>query len=198
MKLGLFGGTFDPVHRGHVEVAVRAREDLGLDRLLWVVAGDPPHKRGLPLSPAVHRLRMVELVVAGLPGMDVCEAETLRPGPHYTVETLRAFRALLPGARIVFLVGADSLLDLPRWRDPGALLASGVAAVPRPGFDVRRVPSWVRRRVTLLRRPCVDLAATALRSRLRAGAGVGDALPAPVAAYVRAHRLYRGGAGGPR
>jgi nicotinate-nucleotide adenylyltransferase len=193
MRLGLYGGTFDPVHRGHLEVAARVREELRLDRLLWVVAGDPPHKRAAELSPAEHRLRMVELALAGMPGMDVCEVETLRPGPHYSIDTLRAFRALLPGARIVFVIGADSLVDLPGWREPRALLDSGVVAVPRPGFDVRGVPAWVRRRVKLLTGPRVDLAATGLRERLRAGRDVGAEVPAPVRAYIAAHRLYRGG-----
>ena len=191
MRLGLFGGTFDPVHRGHLEVARHARAALALDRVLWVVAGDPPHKRHRPMSPAADRLRMVELALAGVPGMDVCEVETLRPGPHYSIETLRAFRALLPRARLFFVIGADSLVDLPGWREPRAVLEFGVVAAPRPGFDVRRVPPWVRRAVTLLRGPRVDLAATDLRERLRRGLPVGGQVPAPVLEYIRARRLYR-------
>jgi nicotinate-nucleotide adenylyltransferase len=194
MRLGLYGGTFDPVHRGHLEVARRVRDELALDRLVWVVAGDPPHKRQRELSPAAHRLRMVELALAGTPGMDVCEAETLRPGPNYSIDTLRAFRALLPGARLFFVVGADSLLDLPGWRGPREILGCGVVAVPRPGFDTRAVPAWVRRRVRMLREPHVDLAATGLRERLRAGRDVGREIPAPVQAYILAHRLYRAAA----
>ncbi|HVP39009.1 MAG TPA: nicotinate-nucleotide adenylyltransferase [Candidatus Saccharimonadales bacterium] len=197
MKLGLFGGTFDPVHRGHLEAAARARAELGLDRVLWLVAGDPPHKRGRPLSAAGHRLRMLELALAGTPGMGVCEVETLRPGPSYTIETLRAFRALLPRARLVFLVGMDSLLELPGWREPRAILDFGVIAVPRPGFDVRRVPAWVRRRVVVLRGPRVRLAASGLRRRLRRGLDLAGEVPDPVCAYIREHHLYRPAPGAP-
>jgi len=192
MRLGLYGGTFDPVHRGHLEVAARALRELRLTRLLWVVAGDPPHKRGRPLTPALHRLHMLELALAGEPRMDVCDAELRRPGPHYTIETLRAFRELWPRAELVFLMGADSLRDLPLWREPRAILDVGVVAAPRPGYDPRPVPAWVRRRARLLPGPHLDIASSEIRARLRRGAEARDGdLPPAVRGYIRAHRLYR-------
>ena len=190
MRLGLYGGSFDPVHRGHLEAAERAIRELRLDRLLWLPAGDPPHKRRRLTSPA-HRVRMLELALTGRPRMAVCEAELTRPGPTYTVDTLRAFERLLPAAELHFLIGADSLLDLPAWREPGELLRHRIVVVPRPGFDLDSIPPALRRRVRLLSGPRNAVASRDLRARLASGRDPGDLVPPAVAAYIRLHRLYR-------
>lgn len=191
MKLGLYGGTFDPVHQGHLAVADRAMSDLGLDRLLWVPARVPPHKQALRLTSAAHRIGMLELALADRPRMSVCTAEALREGPGYTADTLRAFRSLFPRAEIFFLVGADSLIDLPNWRDPMTVLEFSVVAAPRPGFHVSSLPPAVRRRVRMLRGPKSPVSSSEIRSALARGSNVGEWLSTPVREYIGVHRLYR-------
>ncbi len=191
MRLGLYGGTFDPVHLGHLAVADRAMAELRLDRLLWVLAGTPPHKKDRRLTTAAHRLSMLELALAGRERMGVCEAEALRGGPSYTADTLRAFRSLYPRAEIYFLVGADSLIDLPRWHDPEGVLEFNVVAAPRPGFRVSSLPAAVRSRVRMLRGPRVPASSREIRSSLGRGGPACEWLPAPVSEYIGAHRLYR-------
>ncbi len=191
MKLALYGGTFDPVHPGHLEVARAAVSELALDRLWFLVSGDPPHKRRR-LTPAGHRLAMVQLVLAGEPRLDVCEVEVLRSGPSYTVDTLRAFRSLHPRAELSFLIGADSLLDLPGWREPEAILDFGVVVAPRPGFDLRSVPASLRRRVRILKSPANPASSSAVRTRLRRPGGTPPGMDPRVLAYIQAHRLFRG------
>src|SRR4051794_11006921 len=141
MRLGLFGGTFDPIHLGHLVLAEQCREACGLDRVWFVVAGAPPHKPG-ERTPVAHRLEMVRLAVAGHPAFEVSEVETRRPGPHYSVETLAAVRRDRPGDDLFFLIGADSLADLPQWRQPDeiARLAT-VVVVNRPGIDLAPSPA---------------------------------------------------------
>src|SRR5438270_9725491 len=135
MRLGLFGGTFDPIHLGHLILAEQCREACALDRVWFVVAGTPPHKRGERTAVA-HRLEMARIAVAGHPAFEVSEIEASRPGPHYSVETLDAVRRERPGDELFFLIGADSLRDLPTWREPAAIArAATIVVVNRPGID---------------------------------------------------------------
>ena len=115
MRLGIFGGTFDPIHLGHLILAEQCRETCALERVWFMVAGEPPHKRGEPTAVA-HRLEMARIAVAGHPSFAVSEIEAVRPGPHYSVETLEAVRRDRPDDDLFFLIGADSLNDLPGWR----------------------------------------------------------------------------------
>jgi nicotinate-nucleotide adenylyltransferase len=116
MRLGLFGGTFDPIHLGHLILAEQCREACELERVWFIVAGEPPHKRGLERTPVSHRLEMARLAVAGNSSFEVSDIEAVRPGPHYSVETLAEIRRLRPDDELFFLIGADSLVDLPTWR----------------------------------------------------------------------------------
>ena len=124
MRLGLFGGTFDPIHLGHLILAEQCREACELDRVWFVVAGAPPHKPG-DRTAVAHRLEMVRIAIAGHASFAVSEIETMRPGPHYSVETLEAVRRDQPDDDLFFLIGADSLADLPSWREPGTNRATG-------------------------------------------------------------------------
>ena len=193
MRLGLYGGSFDPVHRGHLGAADRAFTLLRLDRLMWVPAGSPPHKLPGALTPGPHREAMLELALASRPHMDVCDAELRRPWPGYTIDTLRAFQAALPGATICFVVGADSLLDLPSWREADRILEFEVAVAPRPGFRPAAAPAAVRRRVRFLGGPSHPAAARDIRARVARGGRIAEWVTPEVEAYIRAHRLYRGG-----
>ena len=135
MRLGLFGGTFDPIHLGHLILAEQCREACGLDRVWFVVAGTPPHKRG-ERTPVSQRLEMVRIAIAGHPSFEVSDLETRRPGPHYSIETLELVHRERPDDQLFFLIGADSLVDLPTWRDPaGIARLATIVVVNRPGIS---------------------------------------------------------------
>jgi nicotinate-nucleotide adenylyltransferase len=192
MRLGLYGGTFDPIHLGHLILAETCREACGLDRVWFVVAGAPPHKPG-GRTEVNHRLEMVRLAVAGNPSFEVSEIEARRPGPHYSVETLEAVALERPKDELFFLIGADSLVDLPHWRAPERImkLASLVVA-NRPGFEptVPDIPPDARpiHRVTI---PPIGLASHEIRRLRLEGRSVRYQVPRAVEAYIDAHGLYR-------
>jgi len=192
-RIGLFGGTFDPPHLGHLALAEWARTRLRLERVVFMPAGTPPHKRGRRLTDAAHRLAMTRLAVRGNAAFEVSDLEARRTGPSFTVDTLHALRARHPGARFYLLMGADSLADFPTWREPTAIarLATLVVAArpvstrPRPP---RRSPRL--RRVIVLDNPVIAISSSALRARSRAGASLRYLVPDPVAAYIGRHGLY--------
>jgi nicotinate-nucleotide adenylyltransferase len=196
MRLGLFGGTFDPIHLGHLILAEQCREACGLDRVWFVVAGAPPHKQG-DRTAVTHRLEMVRIAIAGHASFAISEIETTRPGPHYSVETLQSVRRDRPGDDLFFLIGADSLADLPTWREPGriAQLAT-IVVVNRPGLeeiDPARLPdfgpsSHPLMSVTI---PSIGIASTDLRRRLAERRSIRYLVPRAVEAYIEAQRLYQ-------
>jgi nicotinate-nucleotide adenylyltransferase len=196
MRLGLFGGTFDPIHLGHLILAEQCRESCALDRVWFVVAGEPPHKRRERTSVA-HRLEMARIAVAGHPAFVVSEIEATRPGPHYSVETLESVRREHPDDELFFLIGADSLNDLPSWRDPVriAQLAS-IVVVNRPGIeqaDPAKLPAFGpgSREIVLVTIPPIGIASHDLRRRMSNGASIRYMVPRGVQAYIEAQGLYR-------
>lgn len=194
-RLGLFGGTFDPPHLGHLALAEWARERLRLDRVLFMPAGTPPHKRRAKLSSVRHRVAMTRLAVRGNAAFEVSTLEARRLGPSFTLDTLRELRALHPGARIYLLMGEDSLADLPHWREPDAIarLSTPVVAV-RPGGGASRARTAFGRRVLWLDNPGLEVSSSAIRARARAGRSVRYLVPDAVARYVAGFRLYARGA----
>jgi nicotinate-nucleotide adenylyltransferase len=194
-RLGVFGGTFDPPHAGHLALAEWAREALRLDRVLFVPAGAPPHKRREGLSPAAERLALTRLAVRGNPGFAVSSLEARRRGPSFTVETLRALRAAHPGARLVLLMGQDSLAEFETWREPDTIAALATLAVAvRPGAPRPRT----RRRVVWLDNPGLEVSSRALRARVRAGRSIRYLVPDAVARRIERRGLYRGARRGGR
>ena len=158
--IGLFGGSFDPVHHGHLIVAQVAREALGLSEVRFIPAGLQPFKTEGPRAPAADRVAMLRLALAGIPGFAVETCEVERPGPSYTVDTLRELGARRPGEAFILLVGADAARDLPRWREADEVLRRAkVAVLTRPGHEAPTAP-WVARVVPV---PALDLSATDLR-----------------------------------
>ena len=189
-RVGVFGGTFDPPHLGHLLLAETARESLGLTEVWFVPARVPPHKQRRNVSPAATRLALLKAALAGT-GFRVDTQELARRGPSYTVDTLESYRARFPAAVLHLLLGADSLLDLPTWRDPARLLALARPAVAtRPGFDPRRVPLALRRRVDWIPNPPVAIASRDLRARVRAGRSIRFQVPPRVETLVRRLGLY--------
>jgi nicotinate-nucleotide adenylyltransferase len=197
MRLGLFGGTFDPIHVGHLILAEQCRESRGLDQVWFVVANEPPHKRGLKRTAVHHRLEMVRLAVAGNSAFAVSEIEAERSGPSYSVDTLAQIQAERPGDELFFLIGGDSLVDLPTWREPEriARLAS-IVVVNRPGSSAELPDLGADARpfafVTI---PPIGVSSSDLRRRLAEGRSVRYMVPSAVAAYIDSHKLYREPAG---
>jgi nicotinate-nucleotide adenylyltransferase len=195
MRLGLFGGTFDPIHIGHLILAEQCREACRLDRLWFVVAGTPPHKRG-DRTPLGHRLEMARIATAGHSQFDVSDIEAKRPGPHYSVDTVKVVHEDRPDDELFFLVGADSLADLPTWRSPaGIARLATIVVVNRPGIEEVKpdaLPDFgpdchPLQFVTI---PPIGIASQDIRRRLSEGRTIRYLVPHAVAAYIEAHELY--------
>jgi nicotinate-nucleotide adenylyltransferase len=185
--IGLFGGSFDPVHHGHLIVGMAVAEKLKLDSLRFVPAREQPFKIGQHRTSAEHRSAMLSLAVAGVPGFSVERSELQRPGPSYTIDTLRHLREQDPGAEFLLLLGADAATDLPAWREAGQLRdLARIAVFARPGAPVA-ASSWIS---TVIEVPAIDISATEVRRRVHRGLSVRYWVPDPVAEYITKHRLY--------
>lgn len=200
-RLGLFGGSFDPVHNGHLALARCALEQATLDRVWLIPAAVQPHKPRGPVAPDADRLAMLRLAVAGEPRLEASTLELDRGGMSYTIDTLRAARAAAPGAALLLLMGADTLHDLPQWREPGAVLALATPLVtarpgePEPNFTALAglVPpdrlAEVRR--LTLRVPPHDISSSEVRRRVAEGRTLEGLVPDAVAHYIAERGLYR-------
>jgi len=190
--VGLFGGSFDPIHHGHLLVAQVAAETLGLDELRFVPAREQPFKVGEHAASAADRAAMVERAIAGSRAMRLERAELDRPGPSYSVDTLRALRAREPGVTFVLLVGSDAAVELPSWHEAPALGGlARIVAFGRAGDTARTLLPGVERIVV----PAVEISSTAIRERVRRGQSIRYWVPDAVAEFIAARGLYRDGAG---
>lgn len=198
---GILGGTFDPIHLGHLVIATEARETLGLDGVVVVPAAVPPHKQDRRVTAAGHRVAMVELAIAGDPALSVSRIELDRPGPSWAVDTVAVFaeRAAAEGrADPVFILSAEALAGFPTWREPDRILGHcRIAVVPRPGArPVDRAALEARfpgrgDRFIELGGPSIGISATMVRERVAAGRSIRYLVPLAVDAYIREHGLYR-------
>lgn len=186
--VGLFGGSFDPVHHGHLIVARAAQEQLGLDELWFLPAGEQPFKAGRHAASALDRAEMLRRALAGEPGMRVETCEVEREGRSYTVDTLRTLAAREPGRSFILLLGADAAADLPRWHEAAEVQRRArVAILTRPGHAIRDVvPGAV-----VVPVPALEISATQLRERVAAGRSIRYFVPDAVATYVAERGLYR-------
>ena len=198
MRLGIFGGTFDPVHYGHLLAAEQCREQCRLDEIWFVPAAVPPHKTGVEISPGKARAEMLELAVAGLPQYRVSRMELEREGPSYTVDTLAGLRRDDPSRELILILGADSLADFPTWREPSRIaeLATILAVnrgrvTPDVNAAAQQLGREFRARVQVVEMPAVDLASTDIRRRVREGRSIQFMTPRAVDMYLRQHDLYR-------
>jgi nicotinate-nucleotide adenylyltransferase len=187
MQVGLFGGSFDPIHHGHLIVGQAVSEALALDELRFVPAHQQPFKLGCHAAPPEARARMVSLAIVGEPRFRLERAELERPGPSYTVDTLRLLRQREPDSQFTLLIGADAARELPSWREAGALAdLAELVLFARTGVEIPSLP-WPHRTVTV---PGVDISATTIRRRLAEGRSVRYWVPDTVAEFIRVERLY--------
>lgn len=199
-RLGVLGGSFDPVHTAHLLMAETVREALSLDLVLFVPTGVQPLKQGRPVTPAEHRVKMLQLALQDNPCFGISRADVDREGPSYTVDTVRQLREEWgdEASQMWFIAGADSLASFPRWRDPAGILSqTRLAVVRRPGVSVdmavleQRLPG-IAASVDWIDAPLVEISATDIRQRVEAGHSIRYRVPDQVREYLVAHDLYRG------
>lgn len=190
MRTGIFGGTFDPVHLGHLLVAIDLQSTLSLKRILFVPAARPPHKR-TPVASFAHRLAMLELAVSNWPGLEICSLEARRPGPSYTVDTLRELRASYRDS-LYLIVGYDQYQEMSTWHEPHEISRlARIVVASRPGFARPPLyPGHNFHRVRFVETIAVDISAAAIRSRLAKGESVRYLVPSPVWHYIIRHQIY--------
>lgn len=206
-RLGILGGTFDPIHHGHLAIAEEAREALGLERVLFIPAAEPPHKAGRRIAPAADRFAMVELAIAGNPAFAVSRMELDREGPSYSVDTVEALAAEARAAGrepdLVFVMSGETLLELPTWRQPARLLdLCRIAVVPRGGHETPdavwlgvHFPGRVQR-FAILPGPLLAVSGSVVRARAAAGRSIRYLVPDAVARHIVDHALYTDAAPG--
>ena len=198
MKTGLFGGTFDPIHNGHLIIAEDMRVKLELDRIIFIPARHPWLKSDQVISDGHHRVQMVKLAVASHPDFEVSEMEMTRPGPSYTVDTVEEMRAKFgPDEEIFFIAGADAVMDMPLWREPERVVSlCRIAAARRPGARdidpdaLKPVIPQVSSCISVIDVSQVDISSTAIRERIKKGESISGMVPVEVERYIYENRLY--------
>jgi len=198
LELGIFGGTFDPIHNGHMAVAEGVQKSVNLSRIIFIPTGQPWLKQDLTVSPAADRVEMVRLAIAGKDGFELSTIEVDRPGPSYTVDTLEVLRRQLGlQTKLFFLIGSDALADFPKWKEPHRIIQMcQLVAFSRPSFPLppldefeKKVPG-ISQRVTFVNTPEVEVSATEIRSRVARGQPIDGMVPRPVMEYIREKQLY--------
>jgi nicotinate-nucleotide adenylyltransferase len=201
-RIGIFGGTFDPVHLGHLILAEQCRDQGRLDEVWFVPSARPPHKLDRPLTPFGQRAEMLALALAGNPAFRIETSEKDRPGPSFTVDTLTDFQRRHPDCEFFLLIGSDTLKDLPSWRDPaGVVERAGLLVVARPNGPILsadelraalRLPAEAPLRLQRVDAPLIDIASRDLRDRAAHGRSLRYQVPRAVECYIADKQLYRG------
>lgn len=197
-RLGIFGGTFDPPHIGHLILAAEAREQLALDTTLWVLTPDPPHKRGHEISSLTHRLDMIKLAIGDDDAFSLSYVDIDRPGPHYTVDTVKILKQEYPDQVLIYLLGGDSLHDLPNWYEVDALLENldGVGVMRRPGdeIDLSRLYSalpQLEEKLNFVTAPLLEISADQIRRRVRQNRNFRYYLLPKIYEYICVNQVYQ-------
>ncbi len=193
MKIAIMGGTFNPIHFGHLISAEQVRDGLEYDKILFVPSARPPHKSQPDMLSAEHRYQMVLLATADNPYFEVSRIELDREGPSYTIQTIRILRNKYDTSTdLAWIVGADSLIEYKIWRDfDGVLEQCTMIATTRPNYDMQQVPSEIRNRVKTFKITGIDISATAIRERVRNNVSIQYLVPDSVVEYINDHKLYR-------
>ncbi len=198
MNIGVLGGTFDPIHLGHLLVAEEVRAQLDLAEIIFVPAGQLQLKVNSPVASAEHRVQMVSLAIVNKPYCKLSAVEIDRVGPSYLVDTIAELQGQLgAGTKLFFILGWDSLAELPLWREPSRFIKMcRLVAVPRPGYsapDLSRLEAKIpglSQRVILMAKPEIDISATEIRSRVAQGLPIRHLVPEAVDGYIKQHKLY--------
>lgn len=197
MRLGIFGGSFDPVHNGHLALARACQTQAGLDEVWFMPTAVQPLKQHGPHATDTQRLEMLQLAINSEPGLRISKLEIDRGGVSYTIDTLRQLDEQLPDAVLFFLMGADAVHDAPHWREPRTIFALATPLVvhragePEPDLVALRTLCAPNKQPHLVEMPSVDISSTEIRRRAAAGAPLDGLVPPAVATYIAAHRLYR-------
>lgn len=197
-RLGIFGGTFDPPHLAHLILAAEAHYLLNLDLVHWVLTPDPPHKEGRPITALPYRLEMIEAALSSDPIFQLSRVDIDRPPPHFAVDTINLLKETYPQAALIYLMGGDSLRDLPLWKRPKEFLEAchGLGVIRRPG-DMVDLPSLetklpgLSRKVQFIESPLLEISATQIRQRVASGQPFRYLLPSTVYDIIQERRLYR-------
>ena len=198
MRLGIFGGTFDPPHVGHQILAAEACEQHELDRVLWMLTPNPPHKQGHRITALDKRLQLVNAAIAGNDRFELSRIEIDRPPPHYSVESVYLLKEKHPDAELIFLVGGDSLIDIHSWHEPRTLVnvLDGIGIMCRPGeeIELRQLEAHtpgISDKLLFIDAPLLEISSSEIRKRVRSGVSYRYYLPPAVYELVVEHGLYR-------
>lgn len=198
MRLGVYGGTFDPLHCGHLILAAEAQQQLGFDLLLWVLTPYPPHKKEQIITPVEHRLDMLKLAIAENSIFQLSQVEIERPGPHFALDTMKLLEEKYPDAELIYLMGIDSLRDLPTWHRPREFVAvcHAIAVMQRPGVyaDLTALEAQIpdiSQKVLFVKAPIIGISSSELRKRIAQGQPYRYFLPGPVYKLIRERHLYQ-------
>lgn len=190
-KIGIFGGTFDPPHLGHLIVAQEVQDKLKLDRIFFIPACLPPHKKKVKISAAFHRLRMIQLATQDNSNFEVLDLELKRKGPSYTIDTLRVLKNAYSQTQFHLILGIENLKHIHSWRKPeGIFKLSKVVFVTRPGVTLNKTSKWLNYSKLLTVKE-IDISSTGIRERIRKGKSIRYMVPEKVLKYIKKHKLYK-------
>lgn len=194
IKIGLFGGSFDPIHYGHLKLANWVRDKLSLNRIIFIPAAIPPHKQDLKLTDSKHRYRMIEIAIENYPEFEVSDVELNREGISYTIDTIYYFqkKLSLKNDNLLLIIGADSLLDFPNWKDPDKIIKNcQLIVLQRPGINLEQAVAKYKRSAIILQSPLIKISATEIRRRIKQGDSIFQMVYPAVEQYIYENDLYR-------
>lgn len=199
-RVALMGGTFDPIHFGHLIIAQEALSQFSLDEVIFIPAGQPPHKRNRIITPYEHRLTMTKLAIDSNPNFSISSLENERMGPSYTIDTVKYFIELLPhGSEVFFITGADAILDIPTWKDYQELIGlCNFIAATRPGYSLEKIksvlheiPTQLVNKIHPMQVPLMDISSTDIRQKIFDNKSVRYQVPEKVLNYILENKLYK-------
>lgn len=194
MKIGLFGGSFDPIHNGHLQIADWTKNQLALNKIIFIPAANPPHKLHSIIASVEQRFKMTQLAILNHSNFEISDVEILRKGVSYTIDTVLFFRERYNLQRddLFLLIGGDSLIDLALWRSPEKIIENcRVVVFQRPGADLAAVPCHFTNTVQILETPLIDISSTAIRKKIASGDSIAGLMPDSVVEFIQMYNLYK-------
>jgi nicotinate-nucleotide adenylyltransferase len=192
MKIGLFGGTFNPIHNGHLKIARKVLNAFELAKIIFIPSGNPPHKSKKDIAGASHRMKMLKLAIAGERKFEVSDIEIRRKGISYTLDTIKEIKKIYgKDAVLYFIAGLDMALDLPNWKDPSKVLnLARFIAVERPGLSSEKLPDKYHEKIIFIRGISIDVSSSDIRKRVKEGKTIKTLVPEAVEKYIKGHNLF--------